>query len=68
MVTALKAYKMPALTKRDESFSVYEYDNGYMLECNGRNQNDDWTTSKVIFTKAEDLMNGILELMKLPKS
>ena len=68
MVTALKAYKMPALTKRDESFSVYEYDNGYMLECNGRNQNDDWTTSKLIFTKAEDLMNGILELMKLPKS
>lgn len=68
MVTALKVYKMPALIKRDESFSVYEYDNGYMLECNGRNQNDDWTTSKVIFTKAEDLMNGILELMKLPKS
>ena len=67
-VTALKVYKMPALTKRDESFSVYEYDNGYMLECNGRNQNDDWTTSKLIFTKAEDLMNGILELMKLPKS
>ena len=68
MVTALKAYKMPALTKRDENFSVYEYDNGYMLECSGRNQNDDWTTSKLIFTKAEDLMNGILELMKLPKS
>lgn len=67
-VIALKVYKMPAIIKRDESFSVFEYDNGYMLMCGGRNQNDDWTTSKLIFTKAEDLMNGILELMKLPKS
>ena len=68
MVTALKAYKMPALTKRDEEFTVYEYDNGYMLQCSGRDDKDEWTTSKLIFNKTEDLMNGILELMKLPKS
>ena len=62
----LKVSKMPALTKRDENFTVYEYDNGFMLECSGRNQNDDWTTSKVIYKDTQSLLEGIIDVLKLP--
>ena len=67
-VIQLKVSKMPAITKRDESFTVYEYDNGFMLECSGRNQNDDWTTAKVIHKDTQGLLEGIIDLLKLPKS
>lgn len=66
-VTPSKASNMQ-LTKRDENFTVYEYDNGYMLECSGRNASDDWTTSKVIFSDQPALFEGIIDLLKLPKS
>ena len=66
--TALKAYKMPALIKRDEEFTVYEYDNGYMLQCSGRDDKDEWATSKVIYSDQPKLIEGIIDLLKLPKS
>ena len=59
---------MPALTKRDEEFTVYEYDNGYMLQCSGRDDKDEWATSKMMYHRVDDMINGILDLLKLPKS
>lgn len=59
---------MAAITKREEEFRVYEYDNGYMLECSGRDSSDEWATSKVIYSDQPSLIEGIIDLLKLPKS
>ena len=59
---------MANIVKRDEEFTVYEYDNGYMLQCSGRDDKDDWATSKLMYTRVDDMINGILDLLKLPKS
>lgn len=59
---------MAAIVKRDEEFTVYEYDNGYMLKCSGRDDKDEWATYKVIYSDQPKLIEGILDLLKLPKS
>lgn len=59
---------MAALTKRDENFTVYQYDNGFMLECGGRDEDDNWATSKVMYLNEGTMIEGIRELLKLPKS
>ena len=59
---------MAAIVKRDEDFTVYEYDNGYMLQCAGRDSNDEWATSKVIYSDQPSLIEGIIDILKLPKS
>ena len=59
---------MANIVKRDEEFTVYEYDNGYMLQCSGRDDKDDWATSKLMYSRVDDMINGILDLLKLPKS
>ena len=59
---------MEKLAKRDEDFTVYEYDNGYMLQCIGRSEDDGWVTSKVIYPDQPSLIQGIVDLLKLPKS
>ena len=59
---------MAAIAKRDESFTVYQYDNGFMLECGGRGEDDEWATSKVIYSDQPSLIEGIIDLLKLPKS
>ena len=59
---------MGKLAKRDEDFTVYEYDNGYMLQCAGRSDDDEWVTSKIIYPDQPSLMAGIVDLLKLPKS
>jgi hypothetical protein len=48
------------LTKVSESVTVYIYDNGYMLEANGRNSDDDWDTAKIMCNSLE----GITALLK----
>ena len=59
---------MANIVKRDEEFTVYEYDNGYMLQCSGRDDKDEWATSKVIYSDQPKLIEGIIDLLKLPKS
>ena len=68
MVTALRQSDMANIVKRDEAFTVCEYDNGYMLQCSGRDDKDDWATSKVMYLNEGTLFEGIKELLKLPKS
>lgn len=59
---------MGIIVKRDDSFTVYEYDNGYMLECSGRDVDNDWTTQKVIHANLELLLEGIRDILTLPKN
>ena len=54
------------LEKVDNYFTVYRYDNGYMLEINGRTKDGEWTTSKVIANSIEDLLVLVKEAVTLP--
>lgn len=49
------------LIKVNESFTVNMYDNGYMIEIGGRNQNDDWANAKILVPTIEELVELIKE-------
>ena len=53
--------KLTKLTKVNDSFSVYRYDNGWMLEVSGNDKKDDWTTAKVMCSTEEELFALIKE-------
>ena len=36
------------LTKVNENFTINMYDNGYMIEVGGRDDEDNWKTAKII--------------------
>jgi molybdopterin/thiamine biosynthesis adenylyltransferase len=56
------------LVKVNESFTVYRYDNGFMVEVGGRNDDDDWKDAKVLCTDQEGLFAAIHEILALPKA
>lgn len=56
------------LAKADESFTINQYDNGFMIEVGGRDHNDEWATAKVLVSNVDDLINLIVEATQLPRS
>mgnify|MGYP003339183406 len=56
------------LSKADESFTIYKYDNGYMVEVSGRDNNDDWSTAKILVTSLEEVFEIIKDVDSLPRS
>ena len=40
--------KLNKLVKVNESISIYRYDNGWMVEVNGRDKKDDYFTVKLV--------------------
>lgn len=49
------------LEKVNDSFSVYRYDNGFMFEVSGRDEDDNYKTSKVICNTLENLLQLVNE-------
>jgi hypothetical protein len=49
------------LAKVNENFTVYMYDNGFMIEIGGVDKTDDWKTAKVIVSSIDELV----EIVKL---
>ena len=43
------------LSKVDEQFTVYMYDNGYMFEISGRDSEDDWATAKIMCNSMDEI-------------
>jgi hypothetical protein len=43
------------------------YDNGYMFEINGRNEDEDWTTAKIICQDIKELTTLIEEAASMPR-
>jgi len=54
------------LVKANESFTINRYDNGFMIEVGGRDDNDDWKTAKVIVGTEDELIELIRETLALP--
>ena len=66
----LKENKMSAisdkLVKVNENFTINRYDNGFMIEVGGRDDNDDWKSAKVIVSTQDELIDAIKEALSLP--
>jgi hypothetical protein len=56
------------LVKVNESFTINRYDNGFMIEVGGRDDNDDWKNAKVIVSTEDELIDAIKEALSLPLS
>jgi hypothetical protein len=44
------------LTKVNDNFSVYMYDNGFMFEVSGRDNNENWVTAKILCNDLDELV------------
>ena len=53
--------KLTKLVKVSDSFTVNRYDNGWMVEVNGRNKKEDWTNAKILCNTEEELFSLIKE-------
>lgn len=56
------------LSKVEDDFRVYIYNNGYMLEVSGKNSDDEWSSAKIICNSVEELITLVKETTSLPRS
>jgi len=47
------------IEKVNDNFTVHMYDNGFMLEISGRDDNSDWATAKILCKDMEELIDLI---------
>jgi hypothetical protein len=50
------------LSKVSDSLTVNMYDNGYMVEVSGRNDDGDWATAKVLCSTLDEVNAVIKEV------
>lgn len=55
------------LDKVNDNFSVYMYDNGFMLEISGRDSDGEWTTAKILCKSMDELVLLIKEAVELER-
>ena len=68
MQTNLTEYQMTfKATKEVSEFNVEIVDNGFTIHFNGRNDEADWTSDKLVCTSMEQLIAYINQIAKLPK-
>ena len=49
------------LTKINESYTVYRYDNGFMMEAGGRNKKGDYVTAKILCNTLDEVLALVKE-------
>lgn len=59
--------KLTKLTKVNESFTVYMYDNGYMIEVSGKSKKEDYVTTKVLVSTVEELVAVVKEACSMER-
>jgi len=55
------------LSKVNESFTINMYDNGFMVDISGRNEDDDWASAKLMVQDIDGLVALIKEAVEMPK-
>lgn len=55
------------LSKVSDSFTVNMYDNGFMVEISGRDDDNDWKTAKMLCSDQQQLMDLIAEIVNMTK-
>lgn len=56
------------LTKVDEDMNIRMYDNGFLFEINGRDDNDDWAGVKILCNDLDQVVTLITEATKMDRS
>ena len=56
------------LGKVNESFTINMYDNGFMIEVSGRDDNDDWATAKIMVGSVDELVTLVREAVDMERS
>lgn len=54
------------LAKVNESITLNRYDNGFMVEVGGRDDDDNWATCKIICHTSTEMFDVIKEALDLP--
>ena len=49
------------LEKINDNFTVYMYDNGFMLEISGRDAAGEWSTAKILCKDMDELISLVKE-------
>jgi hypothetical protein len=57
----MKMSKLSKLAKVNESITVNRYDNGFMVEVSGRDDENDWKTAKVLCSSEAEMIAVIQE-------
>jgi hypothetical protein len=55
------AKKLNKLSKVNESISINRYDNGWMVEVGGRDEENDWKTAKILCNTEEEMLAVVRE-------
>ena len=55
------AKKLNKLSKVNENISINRYDNGWMVEVGGRDDENDWKTSKILCNTEEEMLAVVKE-------
>jgi hypothetical protein len=55
------------LAKVSECVNVYFYDNAYMVEVSGRNEDDNWVAAKLVCRDLTEVQTLLEEVDSLPK-
>lgn len=51
----------------NESYSINMYDNGFMLEIGGKDQNDDWKNAKILVSTIDELVALVREAAEMER-
>lgn len=54
------------LNKVSESLTINRYDNGFMIEVNGRNEDNDWKSAKIMCVDEAQLIDVLKEALAMP--
>lgn len=55
------------LSKVNENITVYMYDNGYMLEVSGRDQDNEYKTAKIMCNTLDELLALVKESAEMDR-
>ena len=53
--------KLTKLSKVNESITINRYDNGFMVEVGGRDDENDWKSAKILCNTEEEMMAVVRE-------
>jgi len=55
------AKQLGKLAKVNESFTVNRYDNGFMIEVSGRDDDNEWKNCKIVCNTQEEVLEVVTE-------
>jgi len=53
--------KLTKLSKVNESITINRYDNGFMVEIGGRDDDSNWKTAKVLCNSEDEMLEVVKE-------